>query len=121
MNLKGMSILVYLDNAATTKPCTEAVNAVTAAMTEHFGNPSSLHRAGLDAQLAVDGARKIIADSIGADVNSVYFTSGATESSNLAIRGVAGTYGRRNKKVITTTYAKPKPTIHTAIFHDSSK
>lgn len=100
MNLKGMSILVYLDNAATTKPCTETVNAVTAAMTEHFGNPSSLHRAGLDAQLAVDGARKIIADSIGADVNSVYFTSGATESNNLALRGISAAYGKKCRKIV---------------------
>ncbi len=57
---------IYLDNAATTKPCDEAVKAAVAAMTDNFGNPSSLHRAGLDAQLAMDGARKIIADSIGA-------------------------------------------------------
>ena len=58
---------VYLDNAATTKPCEAAVKAAVAAMTENYGNPSSLHRAGLDAQLAVDSARKIIADTIGVD------------------------------------------------------
>lgn len=56
---------VYLDNAATTKPCPEAVSAALDAMTVNFGNPSSLHKAGLNAQLVMDRARKIIADSIG--------------------------------------------------------
>ena len=92
--------MVYLDNAATTKPCTEAVNAAVKAMTENFGNPSSLHRAGLDAQLAVDEARKIIADSIGADSSSIYFTSGATESNNLALRGASAAYGKKCRKII---------------------
>ncbi len=91
---------VYLDNAATTRPCAEAVEAAVKAMTENYGNPSSLHKAGLDAQLAVDYARKVIAGSIGADSSCVYFTSGATESNNLALRGAAGAYGRRKKKVV---------------------
>jgi cysteine desulfurase len=91
---------VYLDNAATTKPCAEAVEAAVKAMTDNYGNPSSLHRAGLDAQLAVDGARKIIADSIGADPACIYFTSGATESNNLALRGVSAAYGRNRKKIV---------------------
>lgn len=91
---------VYLDNAATTKPCAEAVAAVLDAVTENFGNPSSLHRAGLNAQLAVDRARKITADSIGADSGEIYFTSGATESNNLALRGAVGAYGKRKHKII---------------------
>ena len=56
---------IYLDNAATTKPCREAVESAVNAMTENFGNPSSLHRAGLDAQLVLDNARKVIASSTG--------------------------------------------------------
>lgn len=91
---------VYLDNAATTKPCAEAVDAAVAAMTENFGNPSSLHRAGLEAQLAVDRARKIIADSIGTDSSCIYFTSGATESNNLALRGASAAYGRIRRKIV---------------------
>ena len=91
---------IYLDNAATTKPCDEAVRAAVAAMTDNFGNPSSLHRAGLDAQLAMDGARKIIADSIGAEENCIYFTSGATESNNLALRGASAAYGRKAKRIV---------------------
>ena len=91
---------VYLDNAATTKPCAEAVSAAVDAMTDNYGNPSSLHRAGLDAQLAMDSARKIIASSIGADSSELYFTSGATESNNLALRGASAAYGKKRRKIV---------------------
>lgn len=91
---------VYLDNAATTKPCAEAVEAAVAAMTDNYGNPSSLHRVGLNAQLIMDSARKTIADSIGADSGCIYFTSGATESNNLALRGASAAYGRKRKKIV---------------------
>lgn len=96
-------MFIYLDNAATTKPCAEAVQSAVSAMTENFGNPSSLHRAGLDAQLAVDNARKIIADSINADSNNIIFTSGATESNNLALRGICSAYGRKRRKIVASS------------------
>lgn len=95
--------MIYLDNAATTKPCEAAVAAVTKMLTENFGNPSSLHRAGLDAQLAMDNARKIIASALGADSANIIFTSGATESSNLAIRGGCAAYGRKRRKIIASS------------------
>lgn len=94
---------IYLDNAATTKPCGEAVSAAVDAMTENYGNPSSLHRAGLDAQLAVDKVRKAIAASIGADSSEIYFTSGATESNNLALRGISAAYGRKRRKIVISS------------------
>ncbi len=94
---------IYLDNAATTKPCGEAVSAAVDAMTENYGNPSSLHRAGLDAQLAVDRARKAIAASIGVDSSEIYFTSGATESNNLALRGISAAYGRKRRKLVISS------------------
>ena len=94
---------VYLDNAATTKPCEEAVKAAVDAMTVNFGNPSSLHRAGLDAQLCMDKARKIIAGTVGVQEECLYFTSGATESNNLALRGIAAAYGRRKKKIVISS------------------
>lgn len=94
---------IYLDNAATTKPCGEAVSAAVDAMTENYGNPSSLHRAGLDAQLVVDKARKAIAASIGADSSEIYFTSGATESNNLALRGISAAYGRKRRKIVISS------------------
>ncbi|MBR0140706.1 MAG: cysteine desulfurase [Ruminococcus sp.] len=94
---------IYLDNAATTKPCREAVESAVNAMTENFGNPSSLHRAGLDAQLVLDNARKVIASSTGAESENIIFTSGATESNNLAIRGICSAYGKRKKKIIASS------------------
>jgi len=94
--------MIYLDNAATTKPCPEAVQAALEAMTDNFGNPSSLHRAGLNAQLAVDRARKAIADSFGAAPDNIIFTSGATESNNLALRGISAAYGRKRRRIVAS-------------------
>lgn len=96
-------MFIYLDNAATTKPCPEAVQAAVEAMTGNFGNPSSLHRAGLDAQLAMDKARKIIAGSIGTESGNIIFTSGATESNNLALRGISAAYGRKRHKIVASS------------------
>lgn len=94
---------VYLDNAATTKPCREAVEAIYGAITENYGNPSSLHKMGLNAQLAVDAARKIIADALGCGSECIYFTSGATESNNLALRGAAAAYGKRKRRIVVSS------------------
>lgn len=96
-------MFIYLDNAATTKPCEAAVSAAVSAMTENFGNPSSLHRCGLDAQLGMDRARKIIADSLGANSENIFFTSGATESNNLAIRGASAAYGKKRRKIVASS------------------
>ncbi|MCR5807830.1 MAG: aminotransferase class V-fold PLP-dependent enzyme, partial [Oscillospiraceae bacterium] len=68
----------YLDNAATTKVSESALKAAVTAMTENYGNPSSLHRMGLNAELAVTKARKDIALAMGADPERIFFTSGAT-------------------------------------------
>ncbi len=94
---------VYLDNAATTRPCEEAVAAAVNAMTVAYGNPSSLHRAGLEAQLIADSARKTIAASIGADSSNIVFTSGATESNNLALRGASAVYGRKKHRIVISS------------------
>lgn len=94
---------VYLDNAATTKPCAEAVDAIMAALTDNYGNPSSLHKMGLNAQMVNDTARKIIAGAIGCEPNCIYFTSGATESNNLAIRGASAVYGKRKKRIVVSS------------------
>lgn len=93
---------IYLDNAATTKPSTAAIEAVTHCMAEVYGNPSSLHRKGLDAQLLMDDARKTIASALGCEAGCILFTSGATEASNLAIRGAAAAYGKRRPHIITS-------------------
>ncbi|MCD7800326.1 MAG: cysteine desulfurase [Ruminococcus sp.] len=94
----------YLDNASTTKPCAEAVETIIRCLTTDYGNPSSLHKMGLNAQLYMDNARKNIAKVLGCNnVDSILFTSGATESSNISILGTAKIYGKRKKKVVTTT------------------
>ena len=95
--------MIYFDNAATTKPAKAVVETVCRCLEDNFGNPSSLHALGLKAEQAMSASRKTVADALGVPAEMVYFTSGATESSNLAVRGAAGTYGRRKKKVITTT------------------
>ncbi len=104
---------VYLDNAATTKPCAEAIDAINLALAENYGNPSSLHSFGLKAQLAVDNARKIIASALSCEAECVFFTSGATESNNMAIRGIVNAYGKRKPKIITTSieHASIKETV----------
>ena len=94
---------VYLDNAATTKPCEACTTAMLSAMTAHFGNPSSLHTLGLDAQKTVDAARRQLAAALHCESAALTFTSGATESNHLAIRGAAAAYGKRKRRVITTT------------------
>ena len=93
-------MFVYADNAATTSVSRTALDAMLPWLTEKYGNPSSLHRAGLNAQLVVDDARKAIALAIGAESDSIYFTSGATESNNLALRGASAAYGRKRKKIV---------------------
>ena len=92
----------YLDHAATTKPAEPVIEAITDCLRNHYGNPSSLHRAGLDAQLVMDDARKTIASAIGTEPQNILFTSGATEASNLALRGASATYGRRQRHIITS-------------------
>ncbi len=93
---------VYLDHAATTRPAGEVIEAITDCLTHHYGNPSSLHRVGLDAQLVMEDARKTVTSAIGAQPQELLFTSGATEASNLALRGTAGTYGRRKKHIVSS-------------------
>ncbi len=95
--------MIYLDNAATTKPAECAIHAAELCLKQDFGNPSSLHRFGLNAQLHIDLARKQIAESLGTEPERIIFTSGATESNNFALRGITSVYGKRNKKKIITS------------------
>lgn len=94
---------IYLDNAATTKPCNEAIEAALDCLTDNYGNPSSLHAKGLKAQIVIDEARKIIARELSCPPECIYFTSGATESNNSAIFGAARSYGKRRPKIVTTS------------------
>ena len=103
----------YLDNAATTKPCNAAVEAMVRCFSEHYGNPSSLHRAGLEAQKELDYAKAIIASALNCDTREIIFTSCATESTNMALKSTAAAYGRRRKKIVTSAveHASVKKTL----------
>jgi cysteine desulfurase len=102
---------VYLDHAATSPVHPEVVKEMIPYLTEHFGNPSSIHQFGRRARKALDDARNEIAASIGADRNEIIFTSGGTESDNLAILGAASALIDQGKHVITTQ------TEHHAVLH----
>ena len=94
---------IYLDNSATTKVCSDAVEKIVKVLAETYGNPSSLHEKGFAAEQEVELARKIIADSLGAVSSEICFTSGGTESNNLAIFGAVEAHQRRGNKIITTS------------------
>src|SRR5690349_20558503 len=93
--------IVYMDNHATTRVDPRVVEAMLPYFDTKYGNPHSVHAAGHEAHDAVDAARKSIADNIGADAGEIVFTSGATESNNLAIRGVAERERRRGNHLIS--------------------
>ncbi len=94
--------MIYLDNSATTKPCEEAVQAVTAALTENWGNPSALYSFGMEAAKALRTARADVAAAMGAEPDRVFFTSGGTEADNWAFMGTAHRLGKRGKHIVTT-------------------
>ncbi len=94
--------MIYLDNSATTKPCAEAVEAITNALTEGWGNPSALYGFGFDAAKALRQARHQVAAAMGAEPDRVFFTSGGTEADNWAIFSTVKRYGKKNKHIITT-------------------
>ena len=94
--------MIYLDNSATTKPCREAVEAMTKALTEGWANPSALYNFGIDAAHALRDARTAVAKAMGAEPDRVFFTSGGTEADNWAIFGTVKRFGKRGKHIITT-------------------
>lgn len=94
--------MIYLDNSATTKPCPQAVEAMTKAMTENWGNPSALYNFGIDTARELRSARHQVAAAMGAEPDRVFFTSGGTEADNWAIFGTVKRLGKRGKHIITT-------------------
>ena len=92
----------YFDNAATTRCSRNAASFVAEALTENYGNPSSLHRKGLEAEKLVRDAAAAIASTLKASPGEIVFTSGGTESNNLALFGAAQAKQRMGKHIITT-------------------
>lgn len=99
--------MIYLDNCATTKPREEVVKAMYESMMDDFGNPSSLHRLGMKAEKRVKEARGYIAEFLNVDSNEIYFTSGGTESNNIAIQSFVNKMARRGKHIVTTKIEHP--------------
>ena len=103
--------MIYLDNSATTKPCAEAVAAMTAALTENWGNPSALYGFGIEAAKLLRTSRMQVAAAMGAEPDRVFFTSGGTEADNWALFSTAKRFGKKKKHIITTAIE------HHAILH----
>ena len=107
--------MIYLDNSATTKPCPEAVTAMTYMLTDCWGNPSSIHHLGVEAEAKLKQARKSVAALLGAEPEQVFFTSGGTEADNWAIYSAAERLGKRGKHIVTTAVE------HHAVLHPMQK
>ncbi len=99
--------IAYLDNSSTTKPCETAVKCVNDAVTANWGNPSSLHKLGISAETVLSDTRKSAAALLSCKENEVYFTSGGTESNNIALSGAAHALKRRGNRIVTTSVEHP--------------
>lgn len=102
---------IYLDNAATTRVRPEVAEAVLPAMTETYGNASSVHSFGREAKKAMEKARAQVAAAIGAKKEEIYFTAGGSEADNWAIKGAAHALRRKGLHIITTSIE------HHAVLH----
>ena len=99
--------LIYLDNCSTTRPRDSVIEKMTETLKVNFGNPSSLHRMGMDSENILKNARGIISEYLGVRPETVFFTSGGTESNNLAIQGAIKAREYRGKHIITTRLEHP--------------
>ena len=98
---------VYLDNSATTRCYTEVGELVYKVMCQDYGNPSSMHRKGVDAEHYIKDAKEILAKILKVNAKEIYFTSGGTESDNLAVIGTAKANKRRGNHLITSSIEHP--------------
>ena len=93
----------YLDNSATTPVCKQAAAAVTDALLTNWGNPSSLYRKGMDAEAVLENARESVALRLGCRAEEIVFTSGGTESNNIALLGTAAAMRRYGRRVVISS------------------
>src|SRR5690606_12301939 len=94
----SMAEILYIDNASTTPVDSRVLEAMLPYFTQTYGNPGSMHSTGLSGQLALDTARKKVAEILGAMEDEILFTGSGTESINMAIKGVAHHYGKKLNK-----------------------
>lgn len=106
-----MGKIIYLDNAATTKTAKEVVEAMLPYFTVNYGNPSSIYSLGAISKKAVTESREVIAESLGANTNEIYFTAGGSEADNWALKATANAYSNKGKHIITSKIE------HHAILH----
>ncbi|ATW25825.1 cysteine desulfurase family protein [Candidatus Formimonas warabiya] len=98
---------IYFDNSATTQVHPDVADLMHETMIRNYGNPSSLHKKGVQAEQAVSHARKIIAGALEVSPEEIYFTSGGTESNNTAIKGIVHAYKSRGNHIITSNVEHP--------------
>ncbi len=103
----GGEKMIYFDNSATTKPYKEVIDSFVTVSSEYFGNPSSLHSIGGQAEKLLLQAREQVAKLLTVKPSEIYFTSGGTEGNNLAIKGAASLNGNRGRHLITTSVEHP--------------
>ncbi|SMQ83093.1 cysteine desulfurase [Bacillus sp. OV166] len=114
--IEGVNVeRIYLDHAATSPMHPRVIEKMLEVMKSTFGNPSSIHSFGREARHQIDLARAVLADSIGAKENEIIFTSGGTEADNMALFGVAETYQKNGRHIITSVAE------HHAVLHACKK
>jgi len=99
--------VIYFDNSATTHPHPQVIEVVRKTMETYYGNPSSLHQKGVEAESVLKQARAIVAQYLKCKPGEIIFTSGGTESNNAAVKGVAFQYLNRGKHIVTTQVEHP--------------
>lgn len=98
---------IYLDNCSTTKPREKVVDEMVYYLKEEYGNPSSLHRLGFKIEKRIEGIREDIAEYLNVNKDEIYFTSGGTESNNIAVQGIIDKNNRLGRHIITTAIEHP--------------
>ena len=119
MTGEAPSRVIYLDHNATTPVAPEVADAMEPYLRAEFGNPSSDHELGRRARQAVEEARARVAALVGADPEEVVFTSGGTESNNLAIRGIAARAPAGRRRIVTSSVEHPATTAPLALLEAS--
>lgn len=105
--VENLTRLVYLDNSATTRVLPEVMQVMVECMDKNYGNPSSLHGMGIEAEKIISKSRRQIAQFFGCKPKEMIFTSGGSESNNLAIKGIVENYKKQGNHIITTKIEHP--------------